>query len=405
MVLFAFTSSALAHRSPDACEGSGLGISLYSDKNQVHIGDVIQYSFDINDGLNSGPISCDVTGMQASLTTPDGQVHVIALWRTILSNGLVDSYTNVISYTSRTQDIVSGSLKATANVSGIVHQNDTDSQGSGHQGLNVTVLADPIPSPTITVVPVTPPAPPVTPPSNPPTTPPEIHSGGGGGGSNGGSRSSPVTPTIDVVLEPVIVPSFPNTGYEPKTENSLFNLIRQFFFGKDKVKVEKEDVEKKGIAKKDQTDFLAEISIPSIKVNAKIKEVGLTSKGAIGAPEKPEDTAWYNKSPKPGEIGNSIIDGHFGWKDGIPAVFDNLNKIKIGDKIYIENKNTDKDENKSIITFVVTEIKTYEDDSDSKDLFTIKDDKAHLVLVTCAGTWDKTGKSYSKRLVVFSDRE
>jgi len=33
------------------------------------------------------------------------------------------------------------------------------------------------------------------------------------------------------------------------------------------------------------------------------------------------------------------------------------------------------------------------------------DAKAHLNLITCEGVWDKVSKSYSKRLVVFTDRE
>jgi hypothetical protein len=31
--------------------------------------------------------------------------------------------------------------------------------------------------------------------------------------------------------------------------------------------------------------------------------------------------------------------------------------------------------------------------------------KVHLNLITCGGVWDKVGKSYSNRIVVFADME
>ena len=81
----------------------------------------------------------------------------------------------------------------------------------------------------------------------------------------------------------------------------------------------------------------ARISIAKINVDAVIESVGLTKDGSIGVPNNPSSTAWFNGSPLPGENGNSIIVGHFGWKNSIPAVFDNLYKIKIGDEITVED--------------------------------------------------------------------
>ena len=63
------------------------------------------------------------------------------------------------------------------------------------------------------------------------------------------------------------------------------------------------------------------------------------------------------------------------------------------------------DENGMITTFVVREIRTYDKDEYAPDVFILDDDKAHLNLITCIGFWDKVSKSYSKRLVVFTDKE
>ncbi len=138
--------------------------------------------------------------------------------------------------------------------------------------------------------------------------------------------------------------------------------------------------------------------IPKIQVDATVESLGLTKEGAIGAPEGPEPAAWFNMSSRPGEIGNSIIDGHSGWKDGIPAVFDNLHMLQKGDKIYVQ------DEQGSTITFVVTSLRNYDLQENRADVFESKDGKAHLVLITCEGIWDPVTQTSSERLVVFADR-
>lgn len=141
------------------------------------------------------------------------------------------------------------------------------------------------------------------------------------------------------------------------------------------------------------------IRIPKIGVDAHIKQVGLTSQGSVGVPDGPVDTAWFNLSSYPGEIGTAVIVGHYGWKDGISAVFDNLSKLRLGDKIYVQDKNG------LIIIFSVRKSQRYNSNTNTADVFYSNDGKSHLNLITCEGTWDKVSKSYSKRLVVFADRE
>jgi hypothetical protein len=69
------------------------------------------------------------------------------------------------------------------------------------------------------------------------------------------------------------------------------------------------------------------LKIPSINVDAPIEYVGLTSDGAMDVPKGHVKVAWFNLGPSPGEIGSSVIAGHYGWKNNIPAVFDNLHKL------------------------------------------------------------------------------
>ena len=116
-------------------------------------------------------------------------------------------------------------------------------------------------------------------------------------------------------------------------------------------------------------------------------------------PKNPQDTAWYSPGTPLGAIGSAVIDGHSGWKGGVPAVFDNLKNIKKGDEINI----VDTKGNKTI--FIVREIKIYKSNSDDTNIFTSKDGKAHLNLITCTGSWDEIIKSHTERLVVFSDKK
>lgn len=141
------------------------------------------------------------------------------------------------------------------------------------------------------------------------------------------------------------------------------------------------------------------LRIPQINVDALIEDVGLTPEGAMDSPRGPNEAGWYKLGPKPGESGSAVIDGHSGWKNGIPAVFDNLHKLSKGDKIFVE------DEKGSVITFVVREIRKYNPTADASDVFWSTDGNAHLNLITCGGIWDKISRSSSERLIVFADKE
>ena len=141
------------------------------------------------------------------------------------------------------------------------------------------------------------------------------------------------------------------------------------------------------------------LKIPGINVNAVVEYVGLTPDGLMDVPKGPDGVAWFKLGPRPGENGSAVIAGHYGWKNKIPAVFDNLHKLQKGDKLYIE------DAFGAITTFVVRESRSYEPNADATDVFTSNDGKSHLNLVTCEGVWNKTQQSYSKRRVIFTDKE
>lgn len=141
------------------------------------------------------------------------------------------------------------------------------------------------------------------------------------------------------------------------------------------------------------------LKIPGISVEAAIEYMGLTADGAMDTPKGPDNVGWYKLGQRPGEIGSAVITGHFGWRNHLPAAFDNLHKLQAGDILYVE------DEKGASTTFVVRELRQYGKNDDTKEVFGSRDGKAHLNLITCEGTWNAVSKSYSNRLVVFADKE
>ena len=142
------------------------------------------------------------------------------------------------------------------------------------------------------------------------------------------------------------------------------------------------------------------LKIPKIKVNAPIISVGILPNGDMVAPKRPQDVGWYRFGPHPGDSGSAVFDGHYGrWVNGQGSVFDNINKLKKGDKLLVTDKKG------TVITFVVRESRSYNPKTDASGVFHSVDGKAHLNLITCEGAWNEALKSYSDRLVIFTDKE
>ncbi|EKD53570.1 MAG: hypothetical protein ACD_61C00011G0004 [uncultured bacterium] len=137
--------------------------------------------------------------------------------------------------------------------------------------------------------------------------------------------------------------------------------------------------------------------IPAIDVKADIRKLGVSPKGEMEIPDNILDVGWFKLGSLPGEKGSAVIAGHFNGENGEDGVFYNLNRLKEGDKLFVE------DDKGATISFTVRESRTY-DPGYAEEVYNAND-SAHLNLITCDGFWDKNKKSYSKRLVVFADIE
>jgi len=139
------------------------------------------------------------------------------------------------------------------------------------------------------------------------------------------------------------------------------------------------------------------LRIPVIKVDAAIEDAFITSDGRMDVPAGSLNVAWFALGPRPGQKGNAVIGGHYGIDNGIPKVFYNLNKLTIGDIVYIEN---DKNET---LAFIVRTTRVFERNADSTPVFISHDNISHLNLIACEGIWNQVDDSYPQRLVVFTD--
>ena len=140
-----------------------------------------------------------------------------------------------------------------------------------------------------------------------------------------------------------------------------------------------------------------QLKVDKIGVSAVIQPVGLNADGDMDIDENPVEAAWYKLGPKPGQEGSAVIAGHYGWKKNVPSVFNDLHTLVAGDEILTVG------EDGKVLTFVVTRLATYAPNQDATDVFMSDDGKAHLNLVTCQGSWNNSVRTYSERLVVFTD--
>ncbi len=139
------------------------------------------------------------------------------------------------------------------------------------------------------------------------------------------------------------------------------------------------------------------LQIHVIAVDSAIEDALITPDGRMDVPAGSVNVAWFALGPHPGDVGSAVIGGHFGISNGVPFVFYNLDKLKIGDKVYILNDKGD------TLAFIVRSIKSFDRNADASPVFTSSDGLAHLNLITCEGIWNQVNGNYPQRLVIFTD--
>ena len=137
------------------------------------------------------------------------------------------------------------------------------------------------------------------------------------------------------------------------------------------------------------------LRIPNLGINAPVEQVGKDDQNRMDVPHNIWNVAWYKLGPKPGERGNAVIDGHLDGQYGA-AVFWNLNKLKPGDRIYIQG------DNRQEKVFEVFDVQTYAYSDAPMDRIFGGSNDAQLNLITCSGQYDYNKLNYDQRFVAYS---
>ena len=148
--------------------------------------------------------------------------------------------------------------------------------------------------------------------------------------------------------------------------------------------------------------------IPSISVDAPLT-MRVVTQDANGAatmanPDGPEDVVWYDFSAfsglggRPGVGGNTVLSGHVDYHNYGPAVFWDLGKLEVGAEIVIHLR--DGTEYK----YTVQWNKTVEPSSTTWSDIVASTPQESLTMITCAGTFDSSTRSYDQRRVVWALR-
>jgi LPXTG-site transpeptidase (sortase) family protein len=141
------------------------------------------------------------------------------------------------------------------------------------------------------------------------------------------------------------------------------------------------------------------ISVPAIGVRSDLLTLGLNPDGTLEVPQPGPDydkAAWFGDSPRPGDVGPAVIEGHVDSAANGPSVFYRLGDLVVGDRIDVTR------EDGTVAGFVVDEVRVVpKTDFPTFDVYSNTDGPA-LRLITCGGPFDSKARSYLDNIVVFA---
>ena len=139
------------------------------------------------------------------------------------------------------------------------------------------------------------------------------------------------------------------------------------------------------------------LTIPAIKVDAPVLEVGLAGDGSVDVPplRRHNDVGWFSGGPTPGQFGPALIVGHADTRTG-PSVFHGLRLLKPGQRIEVRR------DDGSVAEFEVNSVERF--DKDKLPVHRIYGDysRPSLRLMTCGGKWLGGEQGYADNVVVFA---
>lgn len=137
------------------------------------------------------------------------------------------------------------------------------------------------------------------------------------------------------------------------------------------------------------------LSIPAIDVRTTLIRLGVTAQGTLQAPSSTSVAGWYTGSPRPGDIGSSIIAGHIDSYLG-PGVFFRLRLLRPGNLVYVREADG------RVAVFRVNSVRMYPKDHFPTTTVYGPSPDAELRLITCGGVFDHATGSYLSNVVAYT---
>ncbi|MGZ6033158.1 MAG: class F sortase, partial [Isosphaeraceae bacterium] len=134
----------------------------------------------------------------------------------------------------------------------------------------------------------------------------------------------------------------------------------------------------------------AQLLIPELNVHRAVEAVGTNRFGVMNLPSNGWNAGWYKAGPTPGAPGDAVIEGHAGFPDQ-PMIFGKLSTLRSGDQVVVVLKDGSKR------LFLVVSKATFPVGSAPAGMG-LPYGPPRLTLVTCAGSFDASTYSYSRRL-------
>jgi sortase (surface protein transpeptidase) len=137
------------------------------------------------------------------------------------------------------------------------------------------------------------------------------------------------------------------------------------------------------------------LTIPAIDVRTKLIKLGVTAQGTLQVPTSTSVAGWYTGSPRPGDVGSSVIAGHIDSYLG-PGVFFRLRLLDPGDLVYVREANG------TLAVFRVNSVHVYPKNHFPTAAVYGPSPDAELRLITCGGLFDHATGSYLSNVVAYT---
>ena len=141
------------------------------------------------------------------------------------------------------------------------------------------------------------------------------------------------------------------------------------------------------------------VTIPAIDVHSELLALGSNPDGTLQVPQPGPDydsAAWFDGSPRPGDPGPAVIEGHVDSARNGPSVFYSLGALKAGDRIEVARADG------STVAFEVYDARVVpKDDFPTLDVYG-NTAGPELRLITCGGPFDRSAGHYQDNVVVFA---